>query len=105
MLTFAALVACLLVLLLVRMPLAGRAVLVVLVDILAVVFVLCPLLAHVTVAFGGSVGLIDQCAVLVVFVGCIVGAPLFDGVIACCTGNDTHVLMMVDYNVYVVLVD
>ena len=56
MLTFAAQVACLLVSLLVCMPLAGRAVLVVLVDVLAVVFALCPLLAHVTVAFGGSVG-------------------------------------------------
>ena len=29
----------------------------------------------------------------------------FDGVIACCAGNDIHVLMMVDYNVSVVLVD
>ena len=105
MLTFAAQVACLLVSLLVHMPFAGRAVPVVLVDVLAVVFALCPLLAHVTVAFGGSVGLIDQCTVLVVSVGCVVVAVLFDGVIACCTGNDTHVLMMVDYNVSVVLVD
>ena len=68
-------------------------------------FVAVSLFVHVTVAFGGSVVLKNDYTVLVVFVGCTVVAPLFDGVIVCCTGSDTHVLMMVDYNVSVVLVD
>ena len=114
MVTCVAWVVCLLVVpLFVHVILDGSIALVVKMDDIFVVLIACCvafacfvavlLFVHVTVAFGGSIVLTNECTVLVVFVGYVVVAVLFDGVIACCTGNDTHVLVMVDYNVSVVL--
>ena len=65
-------------------------------------FVCCvvvPWLVCVIVAFGGIVLVpLDECAVLVVFVNCIVAAALFDHVIVRSVGSNAHALMMVDYN-------
>ena len=102
-------VVCLLVVLVfVHVTIAGSVVLVVPVDVVfVVVFVCCvavPLLVYVPVAFGGIV-LIDECAVHVVFVDCVVvDAALFDHVIVGSVGSNAHALMTADHNFLVVVV-